>query len=84
MAFGPNAVDFQLRFWIADAPNGVQNIKSAVLLEMWRLFREHGIPLARPQHDVFLHRAAEETAVRAPEPAPLGAPFAGKRLGSVP
>jgi len=54
MGFGQSAIELQLRFWITDAHNGVQNIKGEVLLEIWRLFREHGIPMARPMSDVFL------------------------------
>ena len=46
MAFGHDAIELQLRFWIADAHNGVQNVKGEVLLEIWRLFQEHGIPMA--------------------------------------
>jgi small-conductance mechanosensitive channel len=58
LGFGESAVELELRFWIADAPNGVQNVKSEALLEMWRLFRTHGIPVPRPAHDVFVHPAA--------------------------
>jgi small-conductance mechanosensitive channel len=54
MSFGHSAIELQLRFWIADARNGVQNIKGEVLLEIWRLFRENGISMARPVSDVFL------------------------------
>src|SRR5215203_5346425 len=54
MAFGEGAIELELRFWIADAHNGIHNIQGEVLLELWRLFREHGIPMARPMSDVFL------------------------------
>jgi small-conductance mechanosensitive channel len=84
MAFGASAVEFQLRFWIADAPNGVQNIKSEVLLQIWRLFQEHGIPMARPTHDIFLHRGAADERAIAGAQSPVGARVSGKRLGTVP
>ena len=53
--FGDNSVNFQLRIWIADAQNGVQNIKSAVLLRIWDKFQEHGIEIPYPQRDVHLY-----------------------------
>jgi small-conductance mechanosensitive channel len=65
MAFGEGAIELELRFWIADAHNGIHNIQGEVLLELWRLFREHGIPLPRPKQDVYLH--ANE-AMRAGQP----------------
>jgi len=52
--FGDSSVNFQLRIWIADAQNGVQNVKSAVLLAVWDKFHEHGIEIPYPQRDVHL------------------------------
>jgi small-conductance mechanosensitive channel len=57
LGFGESAVELELRFWIADAPSGVQNVKSEALLEVWRLFRARGIPVPRPARDVFVHPA---------------------------
>jgi small-conductance mechanosensitive channel len=83
MAFGQSAIELQLRFWIADAHNGVQNVKGEVLLELWRLFREHDIPLPRPKQDVVLHPASQDSGALSEQTVPVSAPFAGKRLGSV-
>ena len=52
IGFGENGVDLELRFWIDDAQNGIHNISSDVLLEMWDLFREHGIEVPLPQREV--------------------------------
>lgn len=52
--FGDSSINLQLRFWIADAQNGVQNVKSAVLLAIWDKFREHGIEIPYPQRDLHL------------------------------
>jgi small-conductance mechanosensitive channel len=57
LGFGESAVELELRFWIADAPRGVQNVKSEALLEVWRLFRANGIPVPRPARDVFVQPA---------------------------
>lgn len=52
IGFGENGVDLELRFWIDDAQNGIHNISSDVLLEIWDLFREHGIEVPLPQREV--------------------------------
>jgi small-conductance mechanosensitive channel len=70
LAFGESAVELQLRVWIADAPNGIHNVKGEVLLEIWRLFRKNGIALPHPKRDVYLH----------PQPADAAAPARGEEL----
>jgi small-conductance mechanosensitive channel len=54
MAFGETAIELELRFWIADAQNGVHNIKSQVLYEIWRLFRQEGIQIPYPKRDLYV------------------------------
>jgi len=63
--FGDNSVNLQLRFWISDAHNGVQNVKSAILLEVWDRFKEAGIEIPYPQRDLHLRTGFE--ALRAPQ-----------------
>ena len=60
MAFGESAIELELRFWIQDAQNGVHNVKSQVLYEIWRLFQQQGIRIPYPKRDLY---------VRADEPA---------------
>jgi small-conductance mechanosensitive channel len=60
--FGDNSVNLQLRFWIADAQNGVQNVKSAVLLTIWDKFKEHGVEIPYPQRDLHLRSGGEIVA----------------------
>jgi hypothetical protein len=45
MAFGETAIELELLFWIMDAQNGVHNVKSEVLYQIWRLFRQEGIQM---------------------------------------
>ena len=52
MAFGARAVEFEIRFWISDPEEGLSNVRSEVLKQVWHLFREHGIELPFPQQDV--------------------------------
>jgi len=54
LAFGESAIELELRFWIEDAHNGVQNIKSDALREVWRLFQRHGIRIPYPKRDLFV------------------------------
>jgi small-conductance mechanosensitive channel len=68
--FGEAGLNLQLRFWIADAQNGVQNVKSAVLLRIWEAFCRERIEVPYPQRDV--HVRADGVAL------PL-APAAGLR-----
>ena len=56
IAFGENSVELELRFWIADVANGIHNISSEVLLEIWDAFRKHGIHVPLPQRDVRIHQ----------------------------
>ena len=57
--FGDSSIDLDLRFWINDANQGVGNIRSAVLLEVWKLFKEHNIEIPFPQREVTVkHQGA--------------------------
>ncbi len=57
LAFSDSSVDFELRIWVADAYNGITNVRSAVLFRIWDLFKEHGVEIPFPQRDVHLFRA---------------------------
>ena len=59
--FGDAGLNLQLRFWIADAQNGVQNVKSAVLLRIWEAFCREQIEVPYPQRD--LHVRGEGVAL---------------------
>jgi small-conductance mechanosensitive channel len=52
MQFGDSGIDLELRFWIADPQEGVNNVRSDVNRSIWRVFREHGITIPVAQHDV--------------------------------
>ena len=58
MAFGESAIELELRFWIKDAQNGVHNVKSQVLYEIWRLFRQEGIQIPYPKRDLYVRSDA--------------------------
>jgi small-conductance mechanosensitive channel len=52
--FGDNSVDFDLRFWIIDPPNGIANVRSEIYLKIWDKFAEEGIEIPFPQRDLHL------------------------------
>ena len=52
--FGDSGVDLELRVWIEDPQDGVANIASAIMLNIWDLFQENGIAFPYPQRVVTL------------------------------
>ena len=54
MSFSDHGMDLELRFWIADPQNGVNNVRSEVNRRIWRLFRDAGITIPVAQHEVRL------------------------------
>lgn len=62
-AFGEDAVVLEIRFWISDPQNGVNNVTSDVLFAVWDRFQEHGVKFPFPQRDIHL-RASDPLLVR--------------------
>jgi len=60
MGFGDSSVNFQLRFWINDPRNGIQNIRSQILFSIWDNFKEHDIEIPFPQRDYHLRSVSEK------------------------
>jgi len=52
MHFGDSGIDLELRFWISDPQEGVNNVRSDVNRAIWRAFREAAITIPVAQHDV--------------------------------
>jgi small-conductance mechanosensitive channel len=63
--FGESSLKLQLRFWIGDAQNGVQNVKSDVLLEIWQRFKQQGVRVPYPQRDVHVRSSVERAPLQA-------------------
>jgi len=53
-AFGDSSVDFDLRFWIEDPQNGMANVRSDVLMNVWDALKANGIEIPFPQRDLHL------------------------------
>jgi len=54
IAFGDHGIELELRFWIPDPQEGVNNVRSDVNRAIWRLFKEHGIVIPVAQREVRL------------------------------
>jgi small-conductance mechanosensitive channel len=52
MNFGDHGIDLELRFWIADPQEGVNNVRSDVNRAIWRTFKEHGITIPVAQREL--------------------------------
>jgi len=60
MHFGDSGIELELRFWISDPQDGVNNVRSDVNRAIWRLFKEHRITIPVAQHEVRVHRAVPD------------------------
>ena len=56
MSFENYGMRVEVRFWIRDPMNGVNNVRSDVNREIWRLFKKHGITIPVQQHEVRMLR----------------------------
>ena len=73
--FGDSSVDFTIHCWIDDPEEGVGNVRSEVLRNLWGLFRDNGIEIPFPQRDLNLrHSEALDRMIAAlgehPAPSP--------------
>ena len=58
MGFGDSSVDLEVRFWISDPVNGVSNVKSEVLLNVWDTLKAHNIEIPFPQRDLHIRSSS--------------------------
>lgn len=52
--YGDSSVNFDLRFWIRDPQNGLTNVRSDVMLEIWDDLHAAGIEVPFPQRDLHI------------------------------
>jgi small-conductance mechanosensitive channel len=57
MGFADHGMELELRFWIADPENGVNNVRSDVNRAIYRLFKEHAITIPVAQREVRITSA---------------------------
>lgn len=54
--FGDSSVNLELRAWIDDPANGIGNITSDILLDIWDAFHTNGIQFPYPQMDIHIKK----------------------------
>jgi small-conductance mechanosensitive channel len=52
MNFGDSGIELELRFWITDPQEGVNNVRSDVNRAIWRVFKENGVTIPVAQRDL--------------------------------
>jgi small-conductance mechanosensitive channel len=55
MSFAESGIELELRFWIRDPEDGVNNVRSDLYLEVWDAFKAASITIPYPQRDVHLY-----------------------------
>lgn len=54
-SLGENGVNYEIQIWINDPEEGIGNVRSDLLKQVLRLFRENGIALSQPRREVRIH-----------------------------
>jgi len=57
MHFSDSGIELELRFWISDPQEGVNNVRSEVNRAIWRLFKEHKITIPVAQREIIVHNS---------------------------
>jgi small-conductance mechanosensitive channel len=58
--FAESGIELELAVWIQDPENGQSNLRSALYLQIWRVFRTRGIKIPYPQREVRLIPASAQ------------------------
>ena len=54
MHFSDSGIELELRFWISDPQEGVNNVRSDVNRTIWRLFKEHNLTMPVAQREILM------------------------------
>lgn len=54
LGFGDSGIELELRVWIDDPQEGVNNIRSELNVGIWKAFKAHGITIPYPQRDLHV------------------------------
>jgi small-conductance mechanosensitive channel len=60
MHFSDSGIELELRFWISDPQDGVNNVRSEVNRAIWRLFKQHKITIPVAQREVLVQSVGPE------------------------
>ncbi len=70
MAFEDYGMRLEVRFWIADPMNGVNNVRSDVNRAIWRVFKQRDIRIPVAQRELRMLPPAQGRAPQADTPPP--------------
>jgi small-conductance mechanosensitive channel len=68
MAFEDYGMRIEVRFWIADPMNGVNNVRSDVNRAIWRIFRAHGVKIPVAQRELRMLEKTPHVKISRPQP----------------
>ncbi|MBS1201023.1 MAG: hypothetical protein H6R27_1701 [Proteobacteria bacterium] len=68
MEFTDYGMEIELRFWIHDPAEGVNNVRSDVNRKVWALFRRHGITIPPAQREIRILEGSATASSLAPRP----------------
>jgi small-conductance mechanosensitive channel len=68
MEFADSGLAIELRFWIGDPAEGVNNIRSDVNRRIWALFRQNGVTIPPPQREIRILEGSVPASKLAPLP----------------
>jgi small-conductance mechanosensitive channel len=66
MSFEDHGMRLEVRFWIADPMNGVNNVRSDINRAIWRVFKDQGIKIPVAQREIRMLDRAAEPLLRGP------------------
>ena len=66
MEFAEYGMEVELRFWIGDPAEGVNNVRSDINRKIWALFRRHGITIPPAQREIRILEGATSASTYAP------------------
>ncbi|HEY8264999.1 MAG TPA: mechanosensitive ion channel domain-containing protein [Steroidobacteraceae bacterium] len=66
LEFADYGMEIELRFWIGDPAEGVNNVRSDVNRRIWALFREHGISIPPAQREIRILEGSKSASALAP------------------
>jgi small-conductance mechanosensitive channel len=66
LEFADYGMEIELRFWIGDPAEGVNNVRSDVNRRIWALFREHGLTIPPAQREIRILEGGKSASMLAP------------------
>jgi small-conductance mechanosensitive channel len=66
MDFADHGMETEVRFWIGDPAEGVNNVRSDINRKIWALFRKHGITIPPAQREIRILEGSTSASTLAP------------------